>query len=136
MKKLPKTVLAAVAAIGLASAAGAAGAATIGSDQDGARLITGVYSSGDQVQLVQAQWAWQGRQYCWYPNGWRGPGYYQCGFAMRRGFGWGGPAGWNGWRYDRGMGGGRGWHRGWRDRRDWRDHRDWRDRRDGDRYPR
>ena len=27
-----------------------------------------------------------GNQYCFYPNGWRGPGYYLCGFPLRRGF--------------------------------------------------
>jgi hypothetical protein len=134
MRKLQTAVLAVLASIGLASAAGAVSAAPIVSNPDGARLITGVYSSTDQVQLTQAQWAWRGQNYCWYPNGWRGPGYYQCGFAMRRGFGWGGPAGWNGWRYDRGFrGGDRGWHRGWRDHRDWRDRRD--DRRDDRRGP-
>ena len=38
-----------------------------------------------------------GRRYCFYPDGWRGPGYYWCGYAWRRGFGWGGPLGWRGW---------------------------------------
>jgi len=38
-----------------------------------------------------------GRRYCFYPDGWRGPGYYWCGYAWRRGFGWGGPMGWRGW---------------------------------------
>jgi len=109
-----------LAAIGLAATGGAAGAAPT---DTGAHLISGVYSSADPVRLEQAQWAWQGRQYCWYPGGWRGPGYYWCGYAYRRGFGWGGPAGWNGWRYDRpGWRGDRGWHRGW-DRRDHRDDR-------------
>jgi hypothetical protein len=111
-----------IAAIGLAATASAAAAAPADTGAPAAHLISGVYSSADPVRLEQAQWAWQGRQYCWYPDGWRGPGYYWCGYAYRRGFGWGGPSGWNGWRYDRG------WHRGW-DRRRWRDDR-WR----GDRY--
>jgi hypothetical protein len=124
-----------MAAIGLGviglAATGAAGAAPTDTGAPAARLLSGVYSSADAVRLEQAQWAWRGRQYCWYPNGWRGPGYYWCGYASRRGFGWGGPAGWNGWRYDRGFRGDRGWHRGW-DRRGRDDHRDNRD----NNYPR
>jgi hypothetical protein len=49
--------------------------------------------------IEKAQFVWGGRRYCWYPSGWRGPGWYQCGFAWRRGLGWGGPAGWHGWRH-------------------------------------
>src|SRR5262249_21781720 len=39
-----------------------------------------------------------GRGYCWYDGGWRGPGWYWCGYSFRQGLGWGGPAGWHGWR--------------------------------------
>jgi hypothetical protein len=53
--------------------------------------------------VEQAQFAYGGRNYCWYDGGWRGPGYYWCGYAWRRGFGWGGGVGWHGWH-----GGGRG----------------------------
>ena len=35
--------------------------------------------------------------YCWYNNGWQGPGWYLCGDEWLNGFGWGGPYGWNGW---------------------------------------
>lgn len=35
--------------------------------------------------------------YCWYPDGWQGPGWYQCGDDWNDGLGWGGPYGWNGW---------------------------------------
>ncbi len=35
--------------------------------------------------------------YCWYENAWHGPGFYWCGYALRRGHGWGGPQGWQGW---------------------------------------
>jgi hypothetical protein len=37
-----------------------------------------------------------GRRYCWYPVGWHGAGWYWCGYASRRGLGWGGGAGWHG----------------------------------------
>jgi hypothetical protein len=56
-------------------------------------------SLAESSPVEKAQFFWGGRRYCWYPSGWRGPGWYQCGFAWRRGFGWGGPAGWHGWRH-------------------------------------
>lgn len=49
--------------------------------------------------IEDAQFAWGGRRYCWYFDGWRGPGWYWCGYHWRRGFGWGGPSGWHGWRH-------------------------------------
>ena len=49
--------------------------------------------------VAQTQYVYGGRDYCWYPNGWRGPGWYWCGYHMRRGFGWGGGAGWHGWSH-------------------------------------
>lgn len=54
---------------------------------------------GDMPRLIPAQFAYLGRQYCWYPNGWKGPGFYWCGYAGRYGYGWGGPAGWMGYTY-------------------------------------
>ena len=59
------------------------------------------------ASVEQVQYMYGGRRFCWYPDGWRGPGYYWCGFAWRRGFGWGGPMGWRGWggppRFERPM---------------------------------
>jgi hypothetical protein len=71
--------------------------------------------------MQQAQYYWNGREYCWYDDGWQGPGWYWCGYAWRRGYGWGGAWGWNNWRFrddgDR-------WER--REfRREWRDDRDY-----------
>src|SRR5215510_15242851 len=40
-----------------------------------------------------------GQRYCFYFDGWHGPGWYRCGFAWRRGLGWGGVYGWNDWSY-------------------------------------
>ncbi|MPZ56827.1 MAG: hypothetical protein GEU91_10100 [Rhizobiales bacterium] len=45
------------------------------------------------------QFVYRGRRHCWYPDGWRGPGWYWCGYRLRRGLGWGGPAGYRGWTY-------------------------------------
>ncbi|WP_424631342.1 hypothetical protein [Bradyrhizobium sp. SYSU BS000235] len=49
--------------------------------------------------VEQTQFIFGGRNYCWYDAGWHGPGFYWCGYAMRRGFGWGGGAGWRGWNH-------------------------------------
>src|SRR5271154_6024142 len=57
--------------------------------------------------IADAAFVYGGRNYCWYSGGWKGPGWYQCGFALRHGLGWGGGVGWNGWR-----GGFHGGHRG------------------------
>jgi hypothetical protein len=49
------------------------------------------------LQVEKTQFVFGGRQYCFYPAGWHGPGFYFCGYAWRRGLGWGGPVGWRGW---------------------------------------
>jgi hypothetical protein len=92
--------------------------------------LTDAVDRGDVApSLQEAQYLWAGRNYCWYPGGWRGPGYYWCGYSWRRGYGWGGPVGWNGWRwgYHGYYGGGwhRGWHGGWHGGH-WHGHGHWR----------
>jgi hypothetical protein len=62
------------------------------------RLIYGVDAAGVPPMWRDVQFLFGGRNYCWYPNGWHGAGYYWCGYAYRRGLGWGGPVGWHGWR--------------------------------------
>ena len=47
----------------------------------------------------QIQFFFGGRNYCWYDDGWHGPGFYWCGYAFRRGLGWGGGVGWHGWHH-------------------------------------
>ena len=70
---------------------GAAQAAVIGPP-------AGLRIAADELAVIKtAQFVWQGRRYCWYDDGWRGPGWYWCGYHWRRGFGWGGPVGWRGW---------------------------------------
>ena len=63
---------------------------------NGAASIGRLTLEDSRVQL--AQYTYGGANYCWYGNGWRGPGWYRCGFAFRTGYGWGGGYGWNGWR--------------------------------------
>jgi hypothetical protein len=48
--------------------------------------------------IARAQYYTLGNSdYCWYDDGWNGPGWYWCGDEWDNGFGWGGPYGWNGW---------------------------------------
>ena len=55
---------------------------------------SGVRSAADSLGIVEkSQFFYGGRDYCWYPDGWHGPGFYWCGYAYRPGFGWGGPMG-------------------------------------------
>lgn len=102
--------LMAVALAGFMTVGWQAGAAPVGGAAQLDRQL-------EDLAVLQGVQYWQGRQYCWYDEGWRGPGWYRCGYAWRRGYGWGGARGWQNWR-----------HPGWRDyepgyRRDYR----WRD---------
>ena len=102
IKPTLSVVAAAAAAISLASVAHAKGTGDTPLMQRTAEfsqpsLIFGVDRADQGAQLVKAQWLFGGRNYCFYDYGWRGPGYYWCGYAYRRGFGWGGPLGWHGW---------------------------------------
>jgi hypothetical protein len=57
-------------------------------------------AAADRLGIVEeTQFVYEGRRHCWYPDGWHGPGWYWCGYNWRRGLGWGGPAGWHGWRW-------------------------------------
>ena len=113
MKNLQISILAAATlALG---ATGAANAQSLDpSAASGAKLVVGVYNSAEPAQLEKTQFFYGGRNYCWYLEGWRGPGYYWCGFNWRRGFGWGGGYGWNNWGGGwRDGWAGNGWHRGY-----------------------
>src|ERR1043165_702049 len=80
--------------IGLTAAA--AVALTVGSAS--AMPLGGLGQAADHLSAVEkTQFVYLGRNYCWYPDGWHGPGFYWCGYAWRSGFGWGGPIGWGGW---------------------------------------
>jgi hypothetical protein len=125
--RLKTGLLAAGVAMALGGASGAyAGVTTHANDSVApARLDNAVSVAGQAGHFEKTQFFWGGRNYCFYDSGWRGPGYYWCGYAWHRGYGWGGPMGWHGW--------GRDWHhdRDWHDRgygRDWHHDRDWHDR--------
>ena len=82
----------------IALGAGSAAEAAIGDGVLGARQAL-----ANATQIENAQFIFGGQNYCWYDDGWRGPGWYWCGYANRSGLGWGGGGGWHGWR--RGGGG-------------------------------
>jgi hypothetical protein len=50
--------------------------------------------------VEKTQFIIEGHRHCWYLDGWHGPGWYWCGYHHRRGLGWGGPEGWQGWRHE------------------------------------
>jgi len=64
----------------------------------GVAAPNGILAGADTLNpLLNVQaYVWGGRRYCWYDNGWQGPGWYWCGYAWRRGYGWGGAYGWHG----------------------------------------
>jgi len=59
--------------------------------------MRGALPSTQVLPVEQAQFFFLGHNYCWYNNGWQGPGWYWCNYAWRSGFGWGGGDGWHGW---------------------------------------
>jgi len=60
--------------------------------------FNGLGAAVDELNMVEnAQFTFEGRRHCWYARGWNGPGWYRCGYQLRRGVGWGGGEGWNGW---------------------------------------
>jgi hypothetical protein len=53
----------------------------------------------DGLKLTESvQYVWNGRKYCWYESGWKGPGWYVCSYGpWVSGLWWGGGYGWRGW---------------------------------------
>ena len=81
-----------------AASASAAVMTTAARSQAGVIAPRGLHAT-DEARLTETvQFMWGGRRYCWSNVGWRGAGWYRCGSHWRRGVGWGGPSGWNGWR--------------------------------------
>ena len=53
--------------------------AAIGEGTIGAPLI-----SVESVLIEQEQFVFDDQNYCWYDDGWQGPGWYWCGYAWDR----------------------------------------------------
>ena len=93
MRRIGLTLTAAVALIACGTLADRLQAAPIGPPE----RLRAALGSLDIVEKAQV-FVWHGRRYCWYDDGWQGPGFYWCGYAKRHGLGWGGGAGWHGWQ--------------------------------------
>ncbi len=76
-----------------------AGTTVINTAQAATTGMSGQLSAAaDSLNLVEKTQFFIGSQeYCWYDDGWHGPGWYWCGYALRQGFGWGGSVGWHNW---------------------------------------
>jgi hypothetical protein len=83
-------------AITLASLIGAATMTTAQAMPAGLSAHLGDAAVGLNM-VDKTQYVFGGRRYCWYDDGWSGSGWYWCGYAFRRGLGWGGGSGWHGW---------------------------------------
>ena len=61
----------------------------------------GMRTTADTLRLVErAQYVWNGRNYCWYDAGWKGPGWYVCSYGpWVSGLWWGGSSGWHNWHW-------------------------------------
>jgi hypothetical protein len=102
-------------ALSLAIAAGFAGPLAASAEAAIGDGALGLRPAAAQLAPVEkVQWVYGGQGYCWYPDGWHGPGFYVCGSSAVVGVGWGGGYGWNGWGggYARGWNG-YGWHPGY-----------------------
>jgi hypothetical protein len=86
-------IIVAAGALAIGTFAGAAAQAAV---QGGASAIRAASENGALAEQVQFRYG--GYDYCWADDGWRGPGWYWCGYAYRPGLGWGGGVGWNNWR--------------------------------------
>ena len=59
----------------------------------------GIRAAADSLKLVESvQYVWGGQNYCWYDDGWNGPGWYVCSYGpWVSGGWWGGGYGWHHW---------------------------------------
>ena len=60
---------------------------------------SGIRAANEELSIIEKVQHYLGdTKYCSYRDGWKGPGWYVCGYNDRPGRGWGGPFGWQGWR--------------------------------------
>lgn len=76
----------------------AAGTMAAGSASAAPQMPSRDAVGGAASQVETVDYVYRGYRYCWYVDGWKGPGWYRCGYSWRRGLGWGSPLyGWNNW---------------------------------------
>ena len=80
----------------------AAAAAVVVSGNAGAASMSApaaMRTAADSLNMTEnVQFFWSGHDYCWYDDGWNGPGWYWCDMYLQSGIGWGGGYGWHHWR--------------------------------------
>jgi hypothetical protein len=85
----------------LAVALAAAAAVVIGGSAGAVPMSApaAMHTAADSLKMTEnVQFFWRGHNYCWYDDGWNGPGWYWCDMYLQRGIGWGGGYGWHNWR--------------------------------------
>jgi hypothetical protein len=85
----------------IAVAVSIAGAPMLGASVGAAPMVApgAIRGVADGLNMVErAQFIWIGHNYCWYDDGWNGPGWYWCGQYLTSGIGWGGGYGWHHWQ--------------------------------------
>ena len=75
-----RLIIVAAGALALGTFAGATAQAAV---QGGAGAIRAASENGAVAEQVQFRFG--GYDYCWADDGWRGPGWYWCGYAYRPG---------------------------------------------------
>src|SRR5450830_968579 len=88
-----KFITATLAALACVSMIGSRAESAVIPAPGGLRVAVDTMALTETVQL----YVFGGRRYCWYDDGWQGPGWYWCGYRWNRGYGWGGGYGWHGW---------------------------------------
>jgi len=85
--------------IALATSIAVGSLLAIGSSANATIAASGMSAAVDRLTLIdQVQFIYGGHKHCWYPDGWNGPGWYWCGYRLRKGRGWGGGEGYRGWK--------------------------------------
>ena len=75
------------------------GSAIMRASVGAAPMAGAIRTAADSLNVVErAQFIWLGHNYCWYDDGWNGPGWYWCDQYLTPGIGWGGGYGWHHWR--------------------------------------
>jgi hypothetical protein len=78
-----------------------AGAPFMGASVRAASIVApgAIRAAADSLNVVESvQYFWLGHDFCWFDDGWNGPGWYWCDYGGRVGVGWGGGYGWHNWR--------------------------------------
>ena len=87
-----RNLVVALAATAAVMVGGNAGAASMSAP-------AAIRTAADSLKMTEnVQFFWSGHNYCWYDDGWNGPGWYWCDMYLQSGIGWGGGYGWHSWR--------------------------------------